>query len=71
MNPPESTTIGSLYLKIEDFVSSMEQADSNARPGFEREFMNNICERYDRYGEKMFLTEKQHSILERLAWGER
>jgi hypothetical protein len=60
-------------MRVEDafepgaFVDVLHQADKNAKPGFERNFVDSLIENYNEYCDSMFLSEKQESIIVRIA----
>ena len=60
-------------MKVEDqfepgaFVDVLHKASKNAKPGFERNFVDSLIENYNEYGDEMFLSEKQESIIVRIA----
>jgi hypothetical protein len=58
-----------LYSK-DEFDSLIRQARANAETDWEIEFIDSIEAKYDEYGVKMFLSDKQDSVLRRLANGD-
>jgi len=54
------------YTRVE-FEDLLDEAESNARAGFEQGFVSDIRDKYDEYGPEMFLSDKQNEILERIA----
>ena len=45
----------------------IDQAETNANNDFEMEFTSSIREKFDEWGENMFMSEKQRDILRRIA----
>lgn len=50
-----------------EFESALEQAEVNASKEREMEFVDSLRNKYDEYGERMFLSDGQYSWLMRLA----
>lgn len=44
-------------------------AETNASSRWEMDFMSDMVERYEQWGDDMYLSEKQHDVLERLCNG--
>lgn len=55
---------------VEDFEDLLASAEANASSDWEMGFVEDLSERYERYGDDMFLSEKQAEILRRIANGE-
>lgn len=57
-------------MKISDHFTRPEdaiyQAQRNAKSSWEMEFIDDLEERFETYGDNMFLSERQLKILERL-----
>lgn len=52
---------------IEDFDEILEQAEANADSDWEIEFTTDMRSRYNQYGDRCFVSEKQIEHLERIA----
>ena len=52
-----------------EFEELLEEAESNAESGWDTEFTEDMRERFDEYGEDMFLSDAQREQLERIANG--
>lgn len=50
-----------------EFAGILEMARRNAKPGFETDFVISLKERATKYGGSMFLSQKQESLLLRIA----
>lgn len=66
-----STTILDHFDDIDDFEEVLEQAETHASTEREIEFVDSIRNKYDEYGERMFLSDAQWSWLDRLSWNMR
>ena len=55
---------------VEDFEDLLASAEENASSDWEMGFVEDLSERYEQYGDDMFLSEKQAEILRRIANGE-
>lgn len=53
--------------EIEDMIS---EAEANASNAWEDNFVEGLRDKFDQYGIRMYLSDKQHEILERIASGE-
>lgn len=62
-----TTTILDHFDGVGEFKSALEQAETNASKEREMEFVDSIRNKYDEYGERMFLSDGQYSWLMRLA----
>lgn len=62
-----SKTIIDHFDDIDEFESALEQAETNASKARDIEFVDIIRNKYDEYGERMFLSDAQYSWLMRLA----
>ena len=62
--------IKDMYPDISEFEDLLEDADSNAGNEWEREFVDGIRKRFEKYGGDMFVSEKQLATLEKIAGGE-
>lgn len=62
-----STTILDHFDDAEEFETVLEDAEANASTDREIEFVDSIRNKYDEYGERMFLSAAQYSWLERLS----
>lgn len=61
-----SQRIGEM-MHIDEFASLLSQAEGSASTEFEIEFVSNISDKFAQYGENMFLSEKQRTILESIS----
>lgn len=53
--------------EIDDFDELLEDAEFNAKTDFEIEFIELLKDRYDKYEDECFLTDKQLFILQNMA----
>ena len=53
-----------------EFAELLEEAENNAESGWDAEFTEDMRERFDEYGEDMFLSDAQRGQLERIANGD-
>ena len=51
----------------EEFQSLLDYAEANASNDFEINFVSDMQDRWEQYGKRMYLSDKQHEILERIA----
>ena len=58
------------YPEIDEFDDLLADADSNAGNEWEMTFVDDIRERYEKYGGDTFVSEKQVEILNKIARGE-
>lgn len=63
---PHQQTVADLDLNFEDLLY---EAESNAKGAWEEEFVDSMIARYDEYAERMFISDRQLEILERIAEG--
>ena len=52
---------------VEFFEELIEQAQLNAKSGFEMDYMEDIRDKFVMFGLSMYVTEKQISLIERIA----
>lgn len=50
-----------------DFEDLLAEAENNAKGSWEEEFCDGIRDKFDEYGDKMYLSERQEEILQRIA----
>lgn len=62
-----TTTILDHFDDIGDFEDALEQAEANASTEREMEFADSLRNKYEEYGERMFLSDAQYSWLTRLS----
>ncbi|HBO4588841.1 TPA: hypothetical protein ACRMT1_002700 [Pseudomonas aeruginosa] len=62
-----SRTIEEQFDRVEEFNSLLGAAELNAATTWEEEFTADLRANFQRYGPRMFLSESQHTTLERLA----
>jgi len=58
------------YSDDEEFEGLLVDADSNASTEWKRQFVDDIRERFEKYGGDTFVSEKQIATLEKIAGGE-
>ena len=46
-----------------DFEEALDQAESNARSGWEQEFVESLREKYDEWDERCYLSDLQYEKL--------
>lgn len=51
----------------EEFEDVLSDAESNASNDFEINFCSDMRDKFDEYGKRMFISERQREILERIA----
>ena len=51
----------------EEFQSLLDDAEANASNDFEINFVFDMQDRWEQYGKRMYLSDKQREILERIA----
>lgn len=61
------STITDHYNSVEDFETTLNAAEANADTDWEEEFTESIRERFEQWGERMYLSESQADHLERIA----
>lgn len=61
------STIKDLFDDVSEFEDLLTSAEDNAETGWEMNFVEETREKYETWGKKMFLSDKQLSILERIA----
>ena len=49
------------------FADWLTAAEGNARTGWEMDFLSDMTERFEQWGDQMFLSPKQEAILKRIA----
>ena len=54
----------------DEFQELIDDAESNAANDWEEEFVSGLASKFEEYGIRMFISEKQREILERIANGE-
>lgn len=50
-----------------DFGDLMDEAEDEAKGSWEENFVSDIRDKFDSYGDRMYLSEKQEEILKRIA----
>lgn len=55
------------HFEDDEFESLLSAASMNAANDWESDFVSDMEERFDQYGRRMFLTDRQLEILERIA----
>lgn len=59
-----SQTVSDLY---DDFEDVLDVAESKARGAWEEQFVADLRDKFDEYGERMFLSDRQDEILQRIT----
>lgn len=54
----------------DEFQELIDDAEMNAANDWEEQFVADISNKFEEYGIRMFISEKQREILERIANGE-
>lgn len=54
-------------MKAEDFEEILSDAEDNAETGWELDFVYQMREKHDQYGDKTYVTETQFNHLEQIA----
>jgi hypothetical protein len=72
MIPPPKTiksgqTVADLFDDIDEFETLLSDAEAGADSDWETDFVDDLRNRYDEHGERMYLSERQLEILERIA----
>ena len=62
-----SQTIADLFDDASEFDELLADAENNATSDWDMNFVDDLRNRYDKYGERMYLSERQLEILERIA----
>ncbi|MCS7703755.1 hypothetical protein N0018_28490 [Pseudomonas aeruginosa] len=62
-----SRTIEEQFDRVEEFNSLLGAAELNAATTWEEEFTADLRANFQRYSPRMFLSESQHTPLERIA----
>lgn len=60
------STVADLYDDSE-FEDLLSEAEANTANGWEEDFVTGIREKWDQYGRRMFISEKQNDILNKIA----
>lgn len=63
-------TAASLFGSPEEFAALLNLAESNANGTWEETFVSQQVDRHTKYGANMYLSEKQASVIRRIAEGE-
>lgn len=58
------------YADADEFEIELDAAESNARGWKTEEFLDGLRDKYEEWGEDMYLSEAQHAWLQRLADGD-
>lgn len=62
-----SQTIEEQFDRVEEFTSLLCAAELSASTTWEEEFTADLRANFQRYGARMFLSESQHTTLDRIA----
>ena len=55
------------YDNVSDFEDLLSLAESQAKTDWEMEFVSDLNDKYEKYGDGMFLSQKQRETLEKIA----
>lgn len=55
------------YDDVSDFEDLLSLAESQAKTDWEMEFVSDLYGKYEKYGDGMFLSDKQRETLEKIA----
>lgn len=55
----------------DEFERTLDSAETNAATEFEMDFVGSIKEKYQLFGMKGYLSERQEETLDRIAWKNR
>lgn len=61
------STVADLYDDVSEFQNLLSVATDNAVSQLEMEFCERLSDKYDEYGERTYLSERQDEILRKLA----
>lgn len=50
-----------------DFEDLLSEAESNARGAWEEDFTDGVRDKFDEYGDRMYLSDRQEDVLKRIA----
>jgi hypothetical protein len=59
--------VADLFDDIDEFETLLSDAEAGADSDWETDFVDDVRNRYDEHGERMYLSERQLEILERIA----
>ncbi|MDF3863497.1 hypothetical protein P3W53_03425 [Pseudomonas denitrificans (nom. rej.)] len=62
-----SQTIEEQFDRVEEFTSLLCAAELSAATTWEEDFTADLRANFQRYGPRMFLSESQHTTLDRIA----
>ncbi len=62
-----SQTIEEQFDRVEEFTSLLCAAELSAANSWEEQFTADLRANFQRYGARMFLSESQHTTLDRIA----
>ena len=62
-----SQTSTDLFDDASEFDELLADAENNATSDWDMNFVDDLRNRYDKYGERMYLSERKLEILERIA----
>lgn len=60
-------TVATEFEAPSDFTELLDDAESNATTGWEMDLVADLKAKYDKYGDKMFISQKQIDALNRVA----
>lgn len=52
---------------IVDFADLLDEAGDNAKGAWDEQFVEDLRSKYEEYGDRMFLSERQEDVLKRIA----
>lgn len=62
-----SETVAEMFDEASEFEDLLDAAESEASTGWEMDFVSDMRDRFEEYQERMYLSERQIEILERIA----
>lgn len=58
------------YSDLKEFETLLDDAQINAKRGFQTDFVVDMIDSYEQYQEKTWLSDKQNSLLREIAYGD-
>ena len=62
-----SDRVADAYDEVSEFETLLADAEANAVTDWEMEFVSDINDKFEKYGDQMFISTKQIEILERIS----
>lgn len=66
MTIEKRTTVLDFFSSTKEFSDTLDEAEGNAKNDFEVEFMSTLRERFEEFGPRTSLSQKQYNIIRRL-----